>query len=225
MSASVICAPGIGRCLRLRRPAIFRHRHFTANRRHRSQIGDQRVEVARGEHGVELVGHDRRGLHAIRLDAGDEKLFQLGIAPAADTGFLVWRDVGADDLVISLVEYLRSAGQRTRKIETIGPARGVTAVAVHHAVDEIGAALDQRLTDEPAIPRAASANPSTILIEAPSPLAPQKSGARWRRFSIPYQRAYAASASAFSCTGPESLPLASTSRSTNSMTAIAALSP
>jgi hypothetical protein len=36
--------------------------------------------------------------------------------------------------------------------------------------------------------------------------------------------AYAASAS-FSCTGPESRPLASTSRSTNSITAIAALSP
>ncbi|SDP37552.1 hypothetical protein SAMN05444050_6638 [Afipia sp. GAS231] len=38
------------------------------------------------------------------------------------------------------------------------------------------------------------------------------------------RKAYAAS-EAFSCTGPESRPLASTSRSTNSITAIGALSP
>ena len=44
--------------------------------------------------------------------------------------------------------------------------------------------------------------------------------------SCPCRKAYAASGSAaFSCTGPESWPLASTSRSTNSITAIAALSP
>jgi hypothetical protein len=50
----------------------------------------------------------------------------------------------------------------------------------------------------------------TIAHEAPEP--------------IPRDLAYAASAD-FACTGPESRPLASTSRSTNSITAIGALSP
>jgi len=50
------------------------------------------------------------------------------------------------------------------------------------------------------------------------------SGAKAPLFFSPSRQAQAASA-AFSCTGPESWPLASTSRSTNSITAIGALSP
>ena len=52
----------------------------------------------------------------------------------------------------------------------------------------------------------------------------KKSGAQGAAFENQFEEAYAASA-AFSCTGPESRPLASTSRSTNSITAIGALSP
>ncbi|MGY4307990.1 hypothetical protein ACVIJ6_005233 [Bradyrhizobium sp. USDA 4369] len=51
-----------------------------------------------------------------------------------------------------------------------------------------------------------------------------KNGARRRR-SVTMSRLLAYAASEVSCTGPESWPLASTSRSTNSITAIAALSP
>jgi hypothetical protein len=55
--------------------------------------------------------------------------------------------------------------------------------------------------------------------------APNKKAAHQAPLFADYFDDCQAASAAFSCTGPESRPLASTSRSTNSITAIAALSP
>jgi hypothetical protein len=52
-----------------------------------------------------------------------------------------------------------------------------------------------------------------------------KKAAPKRRFEREFTSRRQAASASFSCTGPESRPLASTSRSTNSITAIGALSP
>jgi hypothetical protein len=51
-------------------------------------IGDDGVEIARGEDLVEAMGHDRRERRAIRPRAIGNGALYVGLAPVADAGFL-----------------------------------------------------------------------------------------------------------------------------------------
>ena len=123
---------------------INRARHLVLNWRHRAQVSDDAVEVAGGENFVETARHDRRKVvtrGGRALQQGDP---DLGVAPVADAGCTIGRDVGCDDVERGLVE-AQSAGQRLVELRAVRSLRGVAVVAGHDGVHEIAPALERCL--------------------------------------------------------------------------------
>src|SRR5262249_40666646 len=104
------------------------------------------VEIARGEDLVEAIGHDRRERRAIRPRAIGNGTLYVGLAPVADAGFLVRRNVGAPHLIGRPVPLLRTARELPiHGKNTPRTTRSVAIAAGQDSVDQVAAALDRRL--------------------------------------------------------------------------------
>ena len=135
---------GPGKDLVGHRLLVDRAGHRIAHRRQGAQIRDDAVEIARSENPVETARHDRcevvpRGARAL-LQRG----LDLGIAPIADAGLAIRRNVGGRDIERGLVE-TQSSGERPIELRPIGPHRRMAVVTGHDGVDEIASTLERRL--------------------------------------------------------------------------------
>ena len=83
-------------------------------------------------------------VHAVRPHAGAQHLLDVGVAPGADAGLLVRRDVGRGHLERRLVPEFEAAGKRLVHDVAGRAFRRVAVAAGQDAVDQIVAALDQR---------------------------------------------------------------------------------
>ncbi len=240
---------------------VDRRRRLLLHRLDGAQIGNDGVEIARREDFIEIRRHDRGEPHAVRPLALLQRLLDVGIAPVADAGLLVLRDVRGGHLERRLVE-LEPARQIALEDRRAALAlRRVAVLAGEDGVDEILAALDRRLGKrtacrcEPCRNKNRSTNDHGVLRViarrarrrkngACRPLghhcsysgrvrnryaATKKGGSRaaLSHLLVASARYYAAAgaSSVRASTGPESLPRASTSRSTNSITPTGAESP
>jgi hypothetical protein len=128
------------------RGLVVRRLHFVAHRRDGLHVGHHRVEVAKRHDLVERVRH-LRDRHTVWPHALGHHFPDVGIAPGADAGFAIRRNVGALHGELRFVEHLRAAGEAPAHVEAARPARRMAAIAAHDRVDEIGAALDRRLRE------------------------------------------------------------------------------
>ena len=103
------------------------------------------VKVARRQNLVESEWHLRGNGHPTRPYPVDERALEVGLAPGAETGVAIRRDVRALHRVGGRIPGLRSAGKSALHHEGRPLSRRVAAVAGHHRVDEIAAALQRRL--------------------------------------------------------------------------------
>ena len=109
-------------------------------------IGRDRVDIARREHLVERIGHDRRELSSVRPHAGPQRMLDVVHAPLADAGLGVGRDIGALGREGGFVERLRPTGELLRHVQHAArSARRMAIVAGQQPVDQIVAARDRRL--------------------------------------------------------------------------------
>ena len=82
-----------------------------------------------------------RGPHAVQ-----QSRLEVGVAPFAETGLWIRREVGPGDIERGLVE-AQAARQRLVELRAVRSHGRVAIVAGHHGVDEIAPALDRRLRD------------------------------------------------------------------------------
>src|SRR6267142_1959263 len=88
---------GAGRDFDMKGRLVDRRLDLVRNRGHRTQIGDNRVEIASGEDLVETIGHDRRERDPGRPNSLDERLFDVVCTPLADTAVWCGSDIRALD--------------------------------------------------------------------------------------------------------------------------------
>ena len=140
---------GTGENLARRRHLINGIRDLVADRLERAQIGDDRVHVGVGDDVVEAGRHHRRDGNAARPHAGAQQLLDVGVAPRADAGFLVGRDVRRGDVERRLVK-AQAAGKILARDHVRRTFGRMAIAAGHDGVDEIRAALDRRIGASPA---------------------------------------------------------------------------
>src|SRR5262245_17666425 len=124
---------------------VDRWRDLIANRRYRLGVSGDCIEIAWGEDLVEGKRHLRRKRYPVRPHAFRERALDVGFAPAADPGLWIGRDVSPSHRVGLLVPDLRATREPLAQIEHATRARRVAAVTAHDRVDEIAAAVHQRL--------------------------------------------------------------------------------
>ena len=143
-------AVGDGERLALDRRAIDRHRQGIAHRRQRAQIDDDGVEVARQD-GLEEVGGHRRAQRlagerpALGALAVRDRALDLGVAPGADAGLPVGRDVRGEAGVRRNVEADAAAGELLAGDRSPFAVLGCVAIAAgQDRRHQVAAALERR---------------------------------------------------------------------------------
>ena len=105
---------------------VDRRVDFVADRRHSLEISDDGVEVVVRQNSVECRRHHAASFTAVRPHAFDQRLLDIGVAPAPDSGLAVGVRLAATTLKPGVSK--RDPGQN--QLVGIRPFRGVAIAAI-----------------------------------------------------------------------------------------------